>query len=549
MFNKACKKPLIKGLFILKKILMVFIALCGFLLCIHNANAQTKSLKLYYVHTGQKAEIAFKKNGQYIDSGLKQLNYFLRDWRRNEPTKMDPRLFDLIWQVYRNSGSRDYIHVVSAYRSPATNNMLRSRSASSGVAKNSQHTLGRAMDFYLPDVSLAKLRQIGLKQQVGGVGYYPTSGSPFVHMDIGSVRHWPRMGRSELLALFPNGKTIHIPSDGKPLNHYNEAMAEYKARKGQPSQTVLVQDERTQGGFFARLFGNKQGQSTQQQQQTIVAVSRPQITQPQRPQIIPLEADQEAIDDMIDLPNSNDAPIPITSPIHNQETPVLSADKDIKPLETKNDLNHVIAQNNYIPIPNFKPNSNIFVAQTTQQMPDNPDNTTNAIKNNDQQAQPTNASSDMMIAYTIPVPVMRNKYSKIIKNGDKIAAEITNTNNNTAPQQITTNNKTIKKTDDIHKIINNNSELIPLPEEDIDRDIAVASITPAKNQKNNAAISYKNNDILAKKNNEDNETNKELLQIPTIVFASSIKKGKINTGGAKLTGRAINFQAIAHLNR
>ena len=77
---------------------------------------------------GEKAEITFKRNGRYDQAGLKKINMFLRDWRRNEPTKMDPRLLDLVWEVYRAVGARDYIHVVSAYRSPATNSMLRSRS-------------------------------------------------------------------------------------------------------------------------------------------------------------------------------------------------------------------------------------------------------------------------------------------------------------------------------------------------------------------------------------------------------------------------------------
>ncbi len=97
------------------------------------ASAETRTLKLYYVHTGEKAEITFKRDGRFLPDGLKKLNVFLRDWRRNEPTKMDPRLFDLVWQVYRSTGSNQYITVVSAYRSPATNNMLRSKT--SGVAK------------------------------------------------------------------------------------------------------------------------------------------------------------------------------------------------------------------------------------------------------------------------------------------------------------------------------------------------------------------------------------------------------------------------------
>ena len=200
----------------------------------------------------EKAEIVFKRNGRYDSSGLRQLNQFLRDWRRNEPTKMDPRLFDLIWQAYRTSGSNDYIHVVCGYRSPQTNSMLRSRSK--GVAKKSQHMLGKAMDFYIPDVKLKRLREIGLKMQGGGVGYYPTSGSPFVHMDVGNVRHWPKMSRRELIAVFPDGKTLHVPSDGKPLPGFDQALASYKARK---------------------KSGNVAIASLEQEQQRLVAFGRP----------------------------------------------------------------------------------------------------------------------------------------------------------------------------------------------------------------------------------------------------------------------------------
>jgi len=193
------------------------------------ASAETRSLKILYLHTREKAEIVFKRNGRYDQDGLRKLNYILRDWRKNEPTRMDPRLFDLIWEAYRQSGSRDYINVVCGYRSPETNSMLRSRSK--GVAKKSQHMLGKAMDFFIPGVPLKKLREIGLKMQGGGVGYYPSSGSPFVHFDVGNVRHWPRMSRSELIALFPNGKTLHVPSDGRPLPGFEQAVAAYEARK------------------------------------------------------------------------------------------------------------------------------------------------------------------------------------------------------------------------------------------------------------------------------------------------------------------------------
>ncbi|WP_337270032.1 DUF882 domain-containing protein [Oryzifoliimicrobium ureilyticus] len=194
------------------------------------AAGETRSLKLYFVHTGEKAIITYKRNGKFDPKGLEQLNRFLRDWRKNQPTKMDPRLFDLIWEVYRQSGSSEYINVVCGFRSPSTNAMLKNRSRNSGVAEKSQHMLGKAMDFFIPDVKLAKLREIGMKLQVGGVGFYPRSGSPFVHMDVGGVRSWPRMSRDELVRLFPNGNTLHLPADGKPLPGYDQAVADYKRR-------------------------------------------------------------------------------------------------------------------------------------------------------------------------------------------------------------------------------------------------------------------------------------------------------------------------------
>lgn len=221
------------------------------------AQAETRTLKLYFVHTKERADITFKRNGRYDQAGLKKINMFLRDWRRNEPTKMDPRLLDLVWETYQAAGASDYIHVVSAYRSPATNSMLRKRSK--GVANKSQHMLGKAMDFYIPGVSLKKLRDTGLRMQVGGVGYYPRSGSPFVHLDVGSVRHWPRMSRQELAAVFPNGKTLHVPSDGKPLPGFEQAVASYESRKKNGTTALALASTPAKsgrsGGLLSALFG------------------------------------------------------------------------------------------------------------------------------------------------------------------------------------------------------------------------------------------------------------------------------------------------------
>ena len=230
--------------------------------------ATERALYLYYTHTKETARIVFKRNGQFVQSGLDELNYFLRDWRRNEPTKMDPRLFDLVWSVYQEVGASQPINVVSAYRSPATNAMLAQNTA--GVADNSQHMRGTAMDFFIPGVPLAKLRATAMRKQVGGVGFYPTSGSPFVHLDVGSVRAWPRMTRNQLAEIFPDGKTMHLPSDGKPLSQegYNVAMAEWKQCHAYPcngnaSGTAVADAGGGNGGktLMDVLFGGKPGQN------------------------------------------------------------------------------------------------------------------------------------------------------------------------------------------------------------------------------------------------------------------------------------------------
>jgi uncharacterized protein YcbK (DUF882 family) len=221
------------------------------------ANGDTRTIEIYHTHTQESLNITYKRNGSYDAAALEILNWLLRDWRRDEPTKMDPRLFDIVWETHRAVGSQEPINVVSAYRAPETNAMLRRRSRA--VAKHSQHVQGRAMDFYLTDVSMAKVRDIGLKMQRGGVGYYPTA-NPFVHLDSGSVRHWPRMPRDQLARLFPDGKTVHLPADGKPMPGYELAQAEIEANGGSvPSSGYNAIDEEgttsSGKGFFARLFG------------------------------------------------------------------------------------------------------------------------------------------------------------------------------------------------------------------------------------------------------------------------------------------------------
>ncbi|WHO74267.1 DUF882 domain-containing protein [Rhizobium sp. BT03] len=276
------------------------------------AAGDTRSLKLYFIHTGEKAVITYKRNGKFDPKGLEQLNRFLRDWRKNQPTKMDPRLFDLIWEVYRQSGSRDYINVVCGFRSPGTNEMLRGRSRNSGVAEKSQHMLGKAMDFFIPDVKLATLRGIGMKMQVGGVGFYPKSGSPFVHMDVGGVRAWPRMSRDELVRLFPNGNTIHIPADGKPLPGYQQAMADYKRRVSGTQIEIASASESApkHKTLFAALFGGgADEQEDESDDSTPVAVAK---ATPPKAAPAPAEPQQTEVADL-------NAPVPQVRPAFSNQ--------------------------------------------------------------------------------------------------------------------------------------------------------------------------------------------------------------------------------------
>ncbi|MBO6676433.1 MAG: DUF882 domain-containing protein [Rhizobiales bacterium] len=230
------------------------------------ASAQDRTLSLYNTHTHERLTVTYKRNGRFVQAGLNQLNRFLRDWRRDEVTRIDPDLFDIVWTVYREVGASEPIHVVSAYRSPATNNMLRRRS--SGVARNSQHTQGRAMDFFIPGVSAAEIRAAGLRLQQGGVGFYPRSATPFVHLDTGSVRMWPRMTRSQLSRVFPNGRTIHIPADGQPMPGFEQAQRDLQRGGGRTvfasasassdqndGDGDIVLPGESGGGFLQALFG------------------------------------------------------------------------------------------------------------------------------------------------------------------------------------------------------------------------------------------------------------------------------------------------------
>jgi uncharacterized protein YcbK (DUF882 family) len=145
-----------------------------------------RSLTMTNVNSGESIEVTYWSDGSYHREALNKLNHFLRDVKTSEQTEMDPLLLDVLWHTMQVTGYRGTVEVLSAYRSPTTNAWL--ASVSRGVAQDSQHMNGNAMDIRFPGVPVFKIRQAARSLQMGGVGFYPRSG--FVHLDTGPIRYW-----------------------------------------------------------------------------------------------------------------------------------------------------------------------------------------------------------------------------------------------------------------------------------------------------------------------------------------------------------------------
>jgi uncharacterized protein YcbK (DUF882 family) len=192
------------------------------------AFSDTRTLSFFHIHTKEAITVTYKKDGKYVADAMDKIDWIMRDWRRNEKTKMDSHTIDILWEMHTELGSKEPIHIICGYRSRGTNEML--RRTVGGQASESQHITGKAVDVTFPDVNLKQIRYSALIREQGGVGYYPTSGIPFVHVDTGRVRHWPRLPRYELALLFPNGSSQHNPSDGGPINRDDVRVAQSKHR-------------------------------------------------------------------------------------------------------------------------------------------------------------------------------------------------------------------------------------------------------------------------------------------------------------------------------
>ncbi|MEQ1653175.1 MAG: DUF882 domain-containing protein [Hyphomicrobium sp.] len=187
-----------------------------------------RTISFYHIHTQERITVTYKKAGSYVPEALKQINWIMRDWRKNQATPIDPATIDLAWEMHQELGSREPISIICGFRSRDTNEKLRRNVG--GQASQSQHITGKAIDITFPDVPLKRMRYSALIRERGGVGYYPTSGIPFVHVDTARVRSWPRLPRYELALVFPEGHSRHMPADGGPITPADVRVAQSKYR-------------------------------------------------------------------------------------------------------------------------------------------------------------------------------------------------------------------------------------------------------------------------------------------------------------------------------
>jgi uncharacterized protein YcbK (DUF882 family) len=145
-----------------------------------------RRLSFYHTHTSEKLDVVYAENGTYVADALAEVNHLLRDFRSGDVHPIDPRLLDILHDVQTRTGSAGQFEVISGFRSPATNAMLRAHS--SGVARNSLHLLGQAIDVRLTGARTSNVRRAAIAMRRGGVGYYPES--DFVHLDTGRIRTW-----------------------------------------------------------------------------------------------------------------------------------------------------------------------------------------------------------------------------------------------------------------------------------------------------------------------------------------------------------------------
>lgn len=178
------RRQLLKG----GLIMLAGLALPGTGFCRSDQNLSgERAISLANIHTGEELrDLTYWADGRYLSDSLERCNWLLRDHRSNDVHKIDPNLFDLVYAISNRLCSSEPVQIISGYRSPATNQLL--RATNSGVAKHSLHMAGKALDIRVADCKLDHLRKTAKSLRAGGVGYYPDS--QFVHIDTGRVRYW-----------------------------------------------------------------------------------------------------------------------------------------------------------------------------------------------------------------------------------------------------------------------------------------------------------------------------------------------------------------------
>jgi uncharacterized protein YcbK (DUF882 family) len=206
------------------------------------AAGETRTLQMFHIHTKENLTVTYMKDGRYVPSAMKKINYFMRDWRKNKTVTIDPKTVDLMWELHSDLGSKAPIHIVCGLRTAGTNAFL--KRSGRNVAKKSQHTKGKAIDFYFPDVPTVKIRNSSLVRRVGGTGYYRSSAGPtgFLHIDTGNVRYWgPGISKSQWASIHRDAKkTI-----GRRLTRTGSVAV------------ASVSGEEKKGGFLSGLFGSR----------------------------------------------------------------------------------------------------------------------------------------------------------------------------------------------------------------------------------------------------------------------------------------------------
>ena len=262
------------------------------------ADGETRTLHLYHTHTQETIDATFRVDGHYDPTVLRQLNHFLRDWRNDDEIGMDPRLFDAIWEAYRSAGANDRIQIYSAYRSPETNAMLRrrSRAVAEHLAAHARQGDGHVDARHVPDVE--QVREIGdaaaawRRRLLSDQRVPPSCTStwaPSVPGRACPMNSWPE--------LFPDGKTVHIASNGQTLPGYEQARLELAQR----GQTDLPPAQES-GGFFAWLFGGGSGAGAAHEDEEDRRVAVASAAPPPAPAVQQVQAQAEPVEAPVPQP-------------------------------------------------------------------------------------------------------------------------------------------------------------------------------------------------------------------------------------------------------